>query len=76
MIQQMLPQINSAKQILNAIRMSNNPQALIQQVLASNPQFKQVEQLINGSNGSIEQAVYSLCSQKGINPQEFLDALK
>lgn len=76
MIQQMLPQINSAKQILNAIRMSNNPQAVIQQVLANNPQYRQVEQLINGSNGSVEQAIYSLCAQKGINPQEFLDALK
>ena len=71
----MLPQINNAKQVLNMLKSSNNPQMLIQQVIQNNPRANEINSLLNSINGDYNALFYRLCEQKGINPQEFLEAL-
>ena len=66
----MLPQIKQAKQVLSAMQ---NPQAYLQQAIQNNPQAMQVLSLANGDYNA---AISALCKQKGINPQEFMEALK
>ena len=65
----MLPQINQMKAMLGAVQ---NPQAMVNQLLQQNPQVQQVI----SQYGSVDRAIDTLCRQKGINTQEFLDALK
>ena len=76
MLQAILPQINQYKGMFNMLRHSNNPQMMLQQLLRNNPNYKQIEQLINNANGDPQRAFYGFCEQVGINPQEFIDALK
>ena len=68
--------MNQIKQMMNMIKTSSNPQMALNQLMQSNPQMKQVMDLVNTSGNSPEQLFYALAKQKGINPNEILDALK
>ena len=52
-----------------------NPQLALQQLLQSNPRYGEAMQVLNGFNGDINGAITALCQQKGINPQELMNAL-
>ena len=65
----MMVMINQAKTILGAMK---NPEAMLNQIVQSNPMVSQVIR----QYGSVDGAITALCRQKGINPQEFIDALK
>ena len=52
--------------------MLGDPQTALNRVVQQNPQVQQIIQ----QYGSVDGAVTALCHQKGINPQEFMDALK
>lgn len=64
------------KQLMNTVRMARNPQAMMNQMLQTNPQLKQAMDFVNASGKSPEQAFYALANQMGVNPQEILDGLK
>ena len=67
--QNLIARIKQAKSILGSMQ---NPQAMITQMVNQNPIVRQtIEQY-----GGVEGAITALCQQKGINPQEFIDALK
>ena len=66
---QMIAQIKQAK---NMMSMLGGQQIDINRILQQNPQ---VQQVIT-QYGSVDGAITALCMQKGINPQEFIDALK
>ena len=63
----MLSRIQQVKQL-----MQGNPQALMS-MAAQNPQIRQ---LINAAGGDPKKAFYTLCQQRGIDPDEILNALK
>lgn len=65
----MLPQINQMKSMMSAVQ---NPQAMVNQLLQQNPQ---VQQIIS-QYGSVDRAIDTLCQQRGINTQEFMNALR
>ena len=65
----LISQIKQAKAMLNAM---GNPQAALSQIVQNNPQVNQIINQYGGING----AITALCQQKGINPQEFIEALK
>lgn len=71
-LMQMLPQIRNMRNLLVS---SGNPQAMVQQMLQNNPNYQQISQLISNANGDPQKAFYSLCEQKGIDPNEFMNAL-
>ena len=64
----MMGMIKQAKTMLTAMR---DPQAIVR-MAQSNPA---VQQAIH-QYGSVEGAITALCQQKGIDPREFMDALK
>ena len=63
------------KQLMNTVRMARNPQAMMNQMLQTNPQLKQAMNLINTSGKTPEQTFYALAEQMGVNPQDVLDSL-
>lgn len=67
--QNLMTMIKQAKTILGSM---NNPQAMLAQIVNQNPVVNQVIRQYGGVDG----AITALCKQKGINPQEFMDALK
>ena len=78
-IPQILTQLNGGQNLTGMIRQAKamlgamqNPQAALTQIVNQNPIVNQVIR----QYGSIDGAITALCNQKGINPQEFLDALK
>jgi len=67
------PQI---QQIKNFMRVAQNgPQGVVRNMIQSNPQFKQVMDLVNKNGGDPRKAFYSLAEQKGIDPSDILKEL-
>ena len=67
------PQIRQMAQLL---RTANNPQAMLSQLMQTNPQMKQVMEFVRASGGDPKRAFYSLAEQRGVNPDEILNQLK
>ena len=67
--QDLIAKVKQAKAMLGAMQ---NPQAALTQIVNQNPIVNQVIR----QYGSVDGAITALCNQKGINPQEFMDALK
>ena len=68
---------NNMAGMRNAYQMltqSQNPMAVFQQMAQQNPNLQPVMNMLrNGANP--QQLFYSMCQQRGINPQEFLKNL-
>lgn len=67
--QNLMAMIKQAKTMLGAMQ---NPQAALTQIVNQNPIVNQVIR----QYGSVDGAITAICNQKGINPQDFLEALK
>lgn len=67
------PQI---KQMIAAVRSSGNPQAMLNQLMQTNPNMRQAMEIIQQYGGDADRAFREIARQKGINPQEILDLLK
>lgn len=58
--------LNNPLQLIGMLQNANNPMALMQQVLGSNPQFKQVMQIAQGkSPQELESYVRNLYQSQG-----------
>jgi len=66
------PVIQGVKQARAMLGSLQNPQMMLNQIMNQNPQ---VQQIIN-QYGSVDGAIRAVCEQKGIDYQEFVDALK
>ena len=69
----MKPGVNmgQVRQIYNMLKNSNNPNQLMDQLLARNPQMAQSINLIK-KNGNYEQIFRSMCKERGIDADEFV----
>ena len=70
------PKMQQIKQMMNSIQMAQNPQLALNQMVMSNPQLKQVMDLVNQNGGDPQTAFYSVAKNMGIEPQEILNMLK
>ena len=70
------PQMNQVKQMINMVKTARNPQVMLNQIMQSNPQYRQVMDLVNQNGGDPKRAFYQLAQQKGVNPDEILNMLK
>ena len=70
------PQIAQIRQMANMVRAAGNPQAMLNQMMQSNPQMKQVMDVVNQNGGDPKRAFYAMAQQKGVNPDEILNMLK
>lgn len=69
-------QIKPIKNALGMARSIGNPQAMISQMLSNNPNYSQVQQIIQQYGGDPKQAFYGMCQQYGVDPNEILNQLK
>ena len=68
--------LNQIKNMIGMIKSSNNPDSMLQYLMASNPRFKDAMNLARQNGGSPKDAFYALAKQKGINPDEIIALLK
>ena len=70
---QMIQQI---KGIMNQIKMAQNPQLALNQILMNNPNINLIMELIKNNGGNLQTAFYNLAKQKGLDPQVVLNELR
>ena len=66
----------NAMQLINMVKSSGNPQAMMNQIMSNNPQVRQIMNYVNQNGGDPKAAFYKLAEEKGINPEEILSQLK
>ena len=69
-------QANPIKQMMNMVKMSQNPQAMIQQLMMNNPQMQQVMQIVKQHGGDPMKAFYEVAKERGVDPEEIMNMLK
>lgn len=75
--QQSLPNnLGQVKNLMNMVRGSANPQAMLNQLMQTNPQLKGVMDMVQKSGGNPKTAFYELAKQKGVDPNQILNMLK
>ena len=62
--------------MMSAVRASQNPQLLLNQMMANNPNLKQVMDLVGKYGGDSNKALEELSRQYGVTPQDIYDLLK
>ena len=72
----MVQNLQPIKNMMNMLRSAGNPQMMLQQMTAQNPQMQQVMNYVNENGGNAKQAFYKLAQEKGVNPDEILNMLK
>lgn len=73
-INPILQDLNKTNNLLSIFQNSNNPQELVNNILARNPQ---ITQLINQyGNGDPKTAFYEYARRNGQDPQAILDIVK
>ena len=67
------PKMQQIKQMIDTVKMAQNPQLALNQMIMSNPQLKQVMEIVNQYGGDPDKAFRSVAEQYGINPQEIMN---
>ena len=76
-ILQQLGGVTISPQIKQLYQMAKgNPGAMLNQLMQTNPQMKQVIDFVKASGNDPKRAFYALAEQKGINPDAILNQLK
>lgn len=65
--------LSQAKQMMQAIKSSGNPQALINQMASQNPQ---INQIIQQYGGDAKTAFYRYAEANGVNPDDILQMMR
>ena len=68
-----LNRLGQIRQMAQTIKATNNPQALLNQMMNNNPQ---VRQIINQYGGDPKTAFYKYAEANNINPDDILNMLK
>lgn len=71
---QMLQNIQQVKGMMQQMKTIQNPNIALQQMAQSNPQMQNVLQMCQGKNP--KDVFYSMCQQRGIDPEQILSMLK
>ena len=70
------PMMGQIKQMMTMLRTAQNPTAMLNQMVMSNPQLKQVMDIVQQHGGDSMKAFHAVAKQNGIDPNEILDMLK
>ena len=62
--------------MMDTIKSSNNPQAMLQNMVNQNPQYKQIMDYVRQNGGDPKTAFYKMAQEKGVNPDDILNMLK
>lgn len=69
-------QIAPIKNMMQMVRSAANPQMALQQMMANNPQYAQLQSIINANGGDAQKAFYAQAKQLGVNGDEIINMLK
>ena len=62
-----MPQISQLRQMISMIKNAGNPQALLQQMMQSNPGFAQAMDYVKQHGNDPKAACEALAKEKGVN---------
>lgn len=62
--------------LLNMVKASGNPRAMLYQIAQTNPQMRQTLDFVNRSGGDPKSAFYKMAEQQGVNPEDILSMLR
>ena len=68
--------IGRLKSLIRLAKAAKYPTTAIQQMVADNPQLKEVMDFVQQSGADPKELFYKLAAQKGVDPNEILDMLK
>ena len=69
------PRMAQIKQIRNLVQAARNPQAALMNMMGSNPQMKQVQEIIRQRGGDPMQAFRQMAEENGLDPDEILSMI-
>ena len=64
------------KKMMNMFKGVQNPQQMMSTLMNQNPQMKDVMTLVQNSNMPPKDLFYKLAQEKGVNPDEIIQALQ
>ena len=67
---------NNLIQTFRALQQSNNPDQFMENLMQTNPQVKQVMQMVQNSNMSPKDLFYTMAKQRGVDPEQILKQLR
>lgn len=68
--------IQQLKGMLSNIQNSANPQKMLNELICRNPKMKDVMNIVQKYGNNPKDAFYALAKEKGVNPDEVLNALR
>lgn len=71
-----IPNLAPVRQMMQMVRGAQNPNAMLQMMAQQNPQLQQAMSIVQQAGGDPQKAFYALCQQRGVDPQQILNALK
>ena len=72
----MLQTAGKIKQMMQTVRMAQNPQAALNAMAMNNPQLAQVMEIVNQHGGDPMRAFHEVARENGMDPDEILGMLK
>lgn len=69
----MMGNLGKAKEMFNNLRAMGNPQIMLNNAMAKNPQLKAV---IDECGGDYQKAFYRMAEMQGVNPEEILNVFR
>ena len=72
----MNPAMGQIKQMISMVRSAQNPKAMINQLMMTNPQMKQVMEIVKQYGGDPMRAFTETARENGMDPEEILGMLK
>ena len=64
------------KQMMNTVKMSQNPQMVLNQLAMRNPMLKEAMDVIKQHGGDVNKALMAKANEYGISEQDVIDILK
>ena len=64
------------KQMMQMVRTASNPQAVISQLMASNPRMQEVMRFVEKHGGDPMKAFRAEAEARGVDPEEILSMLR
>ena len=68
--------LQPVRQMMNMVRAAQNPQAALNQLIMSNPQMKQVMDIVKKHGGDPMKAFMAEAEARGVDPNEIMNMLK
>ena len=64
--------LGQIRSMVNMVKSAGNPQAMMNQLMQTNPQMRNVMSYINQNGGDPKRAFYRMAQEKNVDPDEIL----